>query len=159
MPSLLPSSMVAGVWPDPPLSAPQRYLGRPRAVRSSSRMQPRRTLSTPDLADKKRFRMYASASNTALNAYLSTGQYNSSSRLHVSLAKTPVRKLRGAGSSVTIAEPEALTPALEGADGLHLSATNSVRPRSAPQHRERDWLGGRALSIELLHKYAPTHII
>ena len=82
-----------GVWPEPPLTSPIRFIGRRPASGGS-----RRILSSPDLIDPKHRKLYASASNAALTAYLAIGDdtadgvqqqtvatgrsYNSNARLH-----------------------------------------------------------------------------
>ena len=78
---------------------PQRYLSRPH-FRSAGggRLQPRRILSSPDLTDKKRFKLYTTASSTALTAYLTTGAYSSSSvallnLAHVEKPKEPAKEI------------------------------------------------------------------
>ena len=73
-----------GVWPEPPLTAPHKYLARPARMSGfRGGLQPRRVLSSPELASTRAFKKYASASSATLTAYLSTGQYGSASCSHL----------------------------------------------------------------------------
>jgi len=93
--------------------------------------------------------MYASSSNCALTAYMSTGQYASSTRLHAGLASEhrPSRKSLSSTKSVTLATSEESAakrpPEMVWSGG---GRDGNERPKSAPA-RPRV----QSLSIELLH--------
>jgi hypothetical protein len=97
--------------------------------------------------------MYASSSNCALTAYMSTGQYASSTRLHAGLASEhrPSRKSLSSTKSVTLATSEESAakrpPEMVWSGG---GRDGNERPKSAPA-RPRV----QSLSIELLHECAP----